>query len=68
MLHYAYELPAVKSDRDWVKRHFAVVGFSSSRLVLDAQGNENRTRSRRVSFRVITNAELQIRKILEEPS
>lgn len=68
VLRYIYGLPAVESERDWVKRHFAAVGFSSSRPVLDAQGHENRARSRRVSFRVITNAELQIRKILEEPS
>ena len=68
VLHYVYGLPAVERDQDWVKRHFAAVGFSSSRLVLDAQGNEDRARSRRVSFRVITNAEMQIRKIIEEPS
>jgi outer membrane protein OmpA-like peptidoglycan-associated protein len=67
VLHYGYELPAVESDRDWVKRHFAAVGFSSSRPVLDAQGSEDRARSRRVTFRVITNAEMQIRKIIEEP-
>lgn len=68
VLRYIYGLPSVESDRGWVKRHFAVVGFSSSRPVLDVQGNEDRVRSRRVSFRVITNAELQIRKIIEEPS
>lgn len=67
VLRYIYELPAISSDKQWVKRHFAAVGFSSSRLVLDDRGSEDRARSRRVTFRVITNAETQIRKIIEEP-
>jgi len=66
VLRYVYELPELVGDRGWVKRHFAAVGFSSSRLIEDEQGREDRARSRRVTFRVITNAETQIRKILEE--
>ncbi len=49
---------------DWVKMHIAAVGYSSSKLVKNSDGSENEIRSRRVSFRVITNAEMQIRKIL----
>lgn len=67
VLRYVYELPSIQPDRAWVKRHFAAVGFSSSRPVLDANGHEDRARSRRVTFRVVTNAETQIRKIIEEP-
>jgi outer membrane protein OmpA-like peptidoglycan-associated protein len=67
VLRYVYELPGIEEDRDWVKQTFAAVGFSSSRLALDAAGQEDRDRSRRVTFRVITNAETQIRRILEEP-
>lgn len=66
VLRFVYELPGIGDQRDWVKRHFAAVGFSSSRLITDEQGDEDRTRSRRVTFRVITNAETQIRKILED--
>jgi outer membrane protein OmpA-like peptidoglycan-associated protein len=66
VLRYVYELPGIGDQRDWVKHHFAAVGFSSSRLITDEQGDEDRARSRRVTFRVITNAETQIRKILEE--
>lgn len=66
VLEYAYSLPAVEADQQWVKRHFAAVGFSSSRPVLSSEGVEDRARSRRVTFRVITNAEIQIRRILEQ--
>lgn len=66
VLSYVYQLPDIQEQRSWVKSHVAAVGFSSSRLVLDPAGNEDRERSRRVSFRVITNAETQIRRILED--
>lgn len=66
VLNYVYTIEEVSEHQAWVKRHFAAVGFSSSRPVLDEAGREDMERSRRVSFRVITNAEVQIRKILEE--
>lgn len=66
VLKYVYTLPKCKEERSWVRRHFAAVGFSSSRLILDKKGNEDRAKSRRVTFRVMTNAETQIRKILED--
>lgn len=65
VLNYVYGLPEVLEQRNWVKRRIAAVGFSSSRLVLNEDGSENIEQSRRVSFRVITNAEIQIRKIIE---
>ncbi|MGB5062858.1 MAG: OmpA family protein [Candidatus Competibacter sp.] len=65
VLEYVYALPAVTTERAWVKKHVAAVGFSSSRIIQNQDGSENFERSRRVSFRVITNAETQIRKILE---
>lgn len=67
VLRYVYDLPKVIADRDWVKETFAAVGFSSSRIILDAAGREDSDRSRRVTFRVITNAETEIRRIIEEP-
>ena len=65
VLEYAYQLPELIVDRNWVKRHFAAVGFSSSRVVFDSSGNEDKRKSRRVSFRVVTNAETKIRTILD---
>lgn len=65
VLQYIYSLPSIQDDQPWVKRQFAAVGFSSSRPILRSDGEEDRARSRRVTFRVITNAEIQIRNILE---
>ena len=63
VLYYLYGI--VPAETTWIKRNIAAVGFSSSRLVLDEQGKEDARRSRRVSFRAITNADIQIKRILE---
>ena len=66
VLEYVYRLPTGFGDRSWVRRRIAAVGLSSSRLVMDdITGHEDPEASRRVLFRVVTNAETQIRKILE---
>lgn len=65
VLGYVMALEPVKNKHyDWVKGNVAAVGYSSSKLTYDKQGIEDEQRSRRVSFRVITNAEQQILKIL----
>jgi outer membrane protein OmpA-like peptidoglycan-associated protein len=67
VLYYAYFLPTLKSEqRSWIKTSFAAVGLASSRLKLNEDGSENMQKSRRVSFRVITNADIQIRKIIND--
>lgn len=66
VLVHVYNLPEISNDKSWVKKNVAAVGFSSSRPILKESGEEDENRSRRVSFRVITNAETQIRKILDE--
>ncbi len=66
VLEFAYLLPKVSEDQKvWIKTSFAAVGLASSKLVLDSEDNEDAEKSRRVSFRVITNADIQIRKIVE---
>ena len=65
VLNFVYTLDEISGYQDWVKRHFAAVGFSSARPVLTDSGQEDLDKSRRVSFRVITNAEVQIRQILD---
>ena len=62
VLEYSYGLMAEESD--WIKENIAAVGFSSSRLIL-VDGVEDEAKSRRVSFRAITNAEIQIKRIIE---
>lgn len=44
----------------------AAVGYSSARPILRADGSEDPEKSKRVAFRVITNSEAQIHRILEE--
>ena len=65
VLQYIYLLPDIVANKEWVKLHLAAVGLSSSRLVYNQYGYEDYQASRRVSFRVITNADIQIKSILE---
>jgi outer membrane protein OmpA-like peptidoglycan-associated protein len=66
VLRYAYFLPQLSAaQREWVKSSFAAVGFSSSKITLTSDGGEDKERSRRVTFRVVTNADIQIRRIVE---
>jgi len=64
VLQYIYELEKVKDKQDWIKDKLAAVGFSSSKLILK-DNSEDEDASKRVSFRVITNSDIQIRKILD---
>jgi len=68
VLSYLYDLPETQQNKTWVKKTTAAVGFSSSHPVLDSLGQESHENSRRVSFRILTNAESQIREILSEAS
>ncbi|MDD7806061.1 MAG: OmpA family protein [Endozoicomonas sp. (ex Botrylloides leachii)] len=65
VLAYVYNLPGSYAYRGWIKSHIAAVGLSSSKPIYLATGKEDRARSRRVSFRVMTNADIQIKRILE---
>lgn len=62
VLEYAYAL--MPNESAWIKANIAAVGFSSSRLIMK-DGMEDAAQSRRVSFRAITNADIQIKRILE---
>ena len=65
VLQYAIGIHTIPKDQyEWVKKHVAAVGYSSSKLVYQEDGLEDQKKSRRVSFRVLTNAEAQIRKII----
>jgi len=58
-------LPESASDRAWLKRYMTANGLSSSQPILDDSKQEDLARSRRVVFRVRTDAENRIAKILE---
>lgn len=68
VLHYVLEIPTIRNDRDWLQSHLTANGLSSSKLITHPDGAENSEESRRVEFRVRTNAEKQLEKIkqLEE--
>jgi outer membrane protein OmpA-like peptidoglycan-associated protein len=60
----AFLYPLVPSETNWIKANVAAVGLSSSKRVFK-NGREDFQRSRRVTFRILTNADQQIQKILE---
>ncbi|HEX9758835.1 MAG TPA: OmpA family protein [Nitrospiria bacterium] len=64
VLQYSLTLPEVNKFKAWVKKTITANGMSSSKPIL-VNGIEKRSQSRRVDFRVKTNAEVQIRKILK---
>lgn len=51
---------------EWEKKHLTANGLSSSKIILDPHGNENKEKSRRVEFRVKTDAEKRIVNILKQ--
>ena len=68
VLEFVYGLPTLDyQDRNWIKKKVAAVGHSFSHVVVDDTGREDTRKSRRVTFRVITNADKEIRRILESP-
>src|SRR5215475_11049710 len=64
-LAYVMSLPADQEQLAWLRRFVTANGLSSSRLITDAKGIEDVARSRRVEFRVRTDAETRLAKILE---
>jgi len=64
-LSYVLDLPSVERDRAWLTRYLTANGLSSSRPILDAEHHEDAERSRRVEFRVRTDAENRIATIMQ---
>lgn len=65
VLSYLYGLDSVIPNRAWIKKNIAAVGYSSSKIIL-IDGKEDADHSRRVTFKLITNSEIQILKIIGE--
>lgn len=65
VLEYIYRLGDIQPYQDWIKSHIAAVGFSSAKPIIGTDGEEDLTKSRRVTFRVISNADIRIKQILE---
>ncbi|UZK04119.1 OmpA family protein [Venatoribacter cucullus] len=65
-LAYVLGLPPVQADKNWLKSHLTANGLSSAKVIRNEQGTENPDRSRRVEFRVRTDAESRIATILDQ--
>jgi outer membrane protein OmpA-like peptidoglycan-associated protein len=65
VLEYVFLHPKVAKQKQWLKKNLTANGLSSSKLVIN-DNLEQKERSRRVEFRVKTNSEKRIIKILEE--
>ena len=63
-LEYCLMLPQIDPERDWIKHILTANGLSSSKPIL-VNGVEDTVHSRRVEFKVKTNSETQILKILQ---
>lgn len=66
VLRYSLEHTEVAKERPWLQPRLTANGLSSSRLILDQDGNEDREKSRRVDFRILTDTRTEILRILEE--
>ena len=63
VLQYVLQIPAIRGNRDWLQQYLTANGLSSSKLIRHPNGTQNNEESRRVEFRVRTNAEKQLEKI-----
>lgn len=67
VLDYVLSYTALDSSlMDWTRANLTANGLSSSKVIRDENGSENKLLSRRVEFRVRTNAESRITKIISE--
>jgi outer membrane protein OmpA-like peptidoglycan-associated protein len=65
-LDFLLKHPQLVSQKDWLQGHLTANGLSSSKLIHNDQGQEDEIRSRRVEFRLRTDAESRIASILEK--
>ncbi len=66
VLNHCLMITVDSTQLDWVKYRVTANGLSSSRLIKNIDGTENRGLSRRVEFRIRTNAEVQLEKIAKK--
>ena len=63
VLQYVLQIPKIRGNREWLQEYVTANGLSSSKLIRHLNGTQNSEESRRVEFRVRTNAEKQLEKI-----
>jgi len=65
VLYHCLSIPKITDDQDWARTTITANGLSSSKPIFNDDGTENAALSRRVEFRVRTNAERRIVDILQ---
>jgi outer membrane protein OmpA-like peptidoglycan-associated protein len=65
-LAYVLDLDPVANQKDWLRKYLTANGLSSAKVIIDDEGGEDSDRSRRVEFKVRTDAEGKIATILED--
>lgn len=68
VLSYVLGLPAVSPQQAWLMQVLTANGLSSSHLVRRKDGSEDPNASQRVEFRVRTNSDEQIQRLLALPA
>ena len=66
VMDYVMSIPDSKQYEEWLRKHMTANGMSSSRPIVDSNGKEDPEKSRRVEFRIVTNAEDVIGDILKK--
>ena len=67
VLEYVLQIPSIQQNQEiqkWLTHYMTANGLSSSKLITYSDGRENTGESRRVEFRVRTNAEKRIVEII----
>jgi outer membrane protein OmpA-like peptidoglycan-associated protein len=65
VLQYCLSIKSTQDDFEWAKKNLTANGLSSSKPIMKINGDENPALSRRVEFRVCTDAESRIISILQ---
>lgn len=66
VLRYVMQLGQIKDYQKWLIEKITANGMSYSKMIVNEDGSENREKSRRVEFKIITNSEEIISDIVEE--
>ncbi len=65
-LAYVLFLPEVTQEKKWLRTYLTANGLSSAKVIMDENNQENSESSRRVEFKIRTDAEGKIATILED--
>lgn len=65
VLRFVMGLSEIEPNLPWLRQHLTANGLSSSQPILDADGREDWRRSQRVEFRIRTDVEQRIERVLQ---